>query len=131
MKTKVAAALIIRKGKVLLARRAKGELSGYWEFPGGKMEKGETPQKAIVREIAEELGVEVIAEKVIGVYNYSYPFLELELTLVKCNLLGEGSKLLLDGSHTEAGWKDPHQYPMKFTPLDELIISDLMLNKLV
>jgi 8-oxo-dGTP diphosphatase len=56
----VAAALVDAEGRVLLQQRAPGRaMAGLWEFPGGKVEEGETPEKALVRELAEELGIEV------------------------------------------------------------------------
>lgn len=56
-----AAALIDADGRVLVQQRAHGELSGLWEFPGGKLEQGETPSAALIRELREELGVDVEA----------------------------------------------------------------------
>jgi 8-oxo-dGTP diphosphatase len=60
----VAAALADRHGRILLQQRAPGRsLAGLWEFPGGKVEPGETPEAALVRELAEELGIEVAEEE--------------------------------------------------------------------
>ncbi|HHE48144.1 MAG TPA: NUDIX domain-containing protein, partial [Candidatus Acetothermia bacterium] len=60
MRLVVAAALIEREGKVLLAQRHQGdEQGGLWEFPGGKVEFGETPAQALARELSEELGIQV------------------------------------------------------------------------
>jgi 8-oxo-dGTP diphosphatase len=61
--TVVAAALVDARGRVLLQRRAAGRaMAGLWEFPGGKVEPGESAEAALVRELAEELGIEVAAE---------------------------------------------------------------------
>ncbi len=63
----VAAAVIIRDGRVLIARRKAGEpMEGFWELPGGKVEHGETPQQCLERELREELGVVVKAGRIIG-----------------------------------------------------------------
>ncbi len=63
----VAAAVIIRDGRVLIARRKAGQpMEGFWEFPGGKVEHGETPQQCLERELREELGVVVKAGRIIG-----------------------------------------------------------------
>ena len=70
----VAAALIIEEGRVLVARRAEGHsLAGYWEFPGGKLEAGESILACLEREMREELGVECRAEKVFFELDYPYP----------------------------------------------------------
>lgn len=59
----VAAALIDGDGRVLIARRPKGKaMAGFWEFPGGKLDEGETPEEALVRELREELGIEAAAQ---------------------------------------------------------------------
>ncbi len=72
MKT-VAAAIIIREGKVLLARRRPGESNaGCWEFPGGALKEGETPQRALERELLEELGVRARAGSVVARNEYRY-----------------------------------------------------------
>lgn len=70
----VSAAIIIEDGKVLLARRAKGEkLAGYWEFPGGKREEGETIDECLVREIREELSVDIEVVGEFDTSDYKYP----------------------------------------------------------
>jgi 8-oxo-dGTP diphosphatase len=72
MKT-VTAAIIFQNNHVLLTRRKNGQmLEGYWEFPGGKMEKGETPASCLERELLEELGVEATAGDIIGESIYEY-----------------------------------------------------------
>src|SRR5690606_31681547 len=85
----VAAAIIERDGRVLVARRAPGRhMAGHWEFPGGKLEPGETPQACIVRELAEELGVAVVAGEVIMESRHAYPGGENELVAVPVRLEG-------------------------------------------
>ena len=72
MKT-VTAAIIERNGKVLIARRAPhSKLSGMWEFPGGKVELGETLQDCLIRELREELGIEVIVGRLLAASEYHY-----------------------------------------------------------
>ena len=81
----VAAAIIFNKGKILVTRRAPGEnLSGYWEFPGGKLEGNETPQECIVRELREELGLHAAAGDVIASSVYEYTGGAIELIAVEC-----------------------------------------------
>lgn len=70
----VVAALIVRDGRLLIARRPEGKhMAGRWEFPGGKLECGESPEEAIEREIREELAAEIRAGRVYQAIAYSYP----------------------------------------------------------
>ena len=76
----VSAAIIIEDGKVLLARRAKGEkLAGYWEFPGGKREEDETIDECLVREIREELSLDIEVVGEFDTSDYEYPGGEIRL----------------------------------------------------
>ena len=70
---RVAAAIIIEKGKVFATQRGYGEFKDGWEFPGGKIEDGETPEQAIVREIAEELDTEIEVVELLDKVEYDYP----------------------------------------------------------
>ena len=74
MKTvRVVAAIIIENGKVFATQRGYGEFKDGWEFPGGKIEPGETPEEAIVREIKEELDTEVEVIELLDTVEYDYP----------------------------------------------------------
>jgi len=74
MESQVAAAVVHRDGNILITCRAPGEkLAGMWEFPGGKLEPGETPQSCIVRELREELGVESDAGDILTTSVFTYP----------------------------------------------------------
>lgn len=80
----VAAVLISEKGEVLLAQRPEGKrLAGKWEFPGGKIEDGETPETALVRELHEELGIEVRVEDMENFWflSHSYPEFDFHLLM--------------------------------------------------
>ena len=85
-RVRVAAAVIRRGGRVLLTRRPPGGPLGLqWEFPGGKIERGETVQQALVREIREELGVEVRPFEVLEVARHDYPQgPSVEVHFVRC-----------------------------------------------
>ncbi|MBI1795857.1 MAG: NUDIX domain-containing protein [Candidatus Eisenbacteria bacterium] len=89
---RVAAAVVRRAGRLLLTQRPPGGPLGLlWEFPGGKIEPGETPQQALVREIAEELGVAARAADVLHVTRHTYSHgLEVEITFVACDLASDG-----------------------------------------
>ncbi len=85
---RVAAAVVRRGEEILLTQRPPGGALGLqWEFPGGKIEPGESVEAALVREIREELGVEARAGEVMLVHHHRYPHgLEVELTFVACTL---------------------------------------------
>ena len=84
MKTiKVVAAIICdnikEKNKIFATARGYGELKGGWEFPGGKVEPGETPQQALVREIMEELDTEIKVGELIDTIEFDYPTFHLSM----------------------------------------------------
>lgn len=89
----VVAALIRFDGKVLIAQRLGGELDGLWEFPGGKVENGETEHKAIEREIKEELNIDVEAGKKLSSVAIRYSNKIITLTLYECKYI-KGNMIL-------------------------------------
>ena len=78
---RVTAAIATRDDKILIARRApgRGPLSGLWEFPGGKIEKGETPEECLAREFHEEFGVRARIGAFVCLSRHAYPHAEIEL----------------------------------------------------
>ncbi len=99
----VATAAVLRRGrKVLIGRRPEGVLlGGLWEFPGGKLEKGESLEAGLRRELSEELGVEIEVGPTLGVFNHAYTHFRVTVHAFQCQLL-EGEPQAL--SHAEIRW---------------------------
>lgn len=86
----VAAAIIERDGRFLITRRQPGvPLSGYWEFPGGKCQPGESVSHCLARELKEELAVEAVVGREIFATTHDYPDRSIELHFLECKLIGE------------------------------------------
>ena len=97
----VSAAAIMHCGTVLLCRRAYGDLKGLWEFPGGKIEKTETPEEAVRREILEELHLNIQTDEELCCVEMDYPSFHLSMRVFICRCTG-GTLSLVD--HTDARW---------------------------
>ena len=90
--TIVCAAVIERNGRFLITKRRKGvHLEGYWEFPGGKREPGETLAACLARELREELNVGARVDQEIFTTTHEYPEQLVELHFLRCDLIGEPS----------------------------------------
>ena len=88
MKTvRVVAGIIIEDGKVFATQRGYGEFKDGWEFPGGKIEQGETPEEAVVREIMEELDTEIKVGELIDTIEYDYPTFHLSMDCFWCEVV--------------------------------------------
>lgn len=102
---KVAAAVICdppeEKKRIFATARGYGDYKGWWEFPGGKVEAGETPQEALVREIKEELDTDIEVGQLIGTIEYDYPDFHLSMDCFWCGIR-EGSLVLKEAQ--EARW---------------------------
>ena len=102
MKTvRVVAAIIIENDKVFATHRGYGEFKDGWEFPGGKIEPGETPEEAIVREIKEELDTEVEVIELLDTVEYDYPNFHLSMGCFICKI--KSGDLVLK-EHEAAKW---------------------------
>ncbi|MBQ9935375.1 MAG: (deoxy)nucleoside triphosphate pyrophosphohydrolase [Lachnospiraceae bacterium] len=102
MKTiRVVAAIIKHEDKIFATQRGYGEFEGGWEFPGGKIEEGETPQEALKREIMEELDTEISVGKLIDTIEYDYPTFHLSMDCFWAEIVS--GKLVLK-EHEAAKW---------------------------
>lgn len=102
MKTiKVVAAIIFDKGKVFATQRGYGEFKGGWEFPGGKIEEGETPQEALKREIMEELETQIRVGERIDTIEYDYPNFHLSMDCFEAEIIS-GDLVLKE--HEDSKW---------------------------
>ena len=97
----VAAAVMIRGDRVYATQRGYGEFKDKWEFPGGKVEAGETPEKALVREIKEELAADISVGKRLTTVEYDYPEFHLVMDCYLCSVDPHALKLL---EHENAEW---------------------------
>lgn len=98
---KVVAAVIKKDAKVFATQRGYGEFKDGWEFPGGKIEPGETPQEALKREIKEELDANIEVGELIDIVEYDYPNFHLSMQCFWCEL--KGNKIELK-EHESARW---------------------------
>tara|TARA_B100001971_G_C17841543_1_gene358845 strand:+ start:87 stop:473 length:387 start_codon:yes stop_codon:yes gene_type:complete len=123
----VIAGIIEKDNKILIGRRGPGEkLSGLWEFPGGKLEDGETHQECLKRELKEEMGIDVKINDLVSEYVYEYPHISYQLYFYSVNQF-EGE--LQFHTHDKIEWVIPEQFDKyDFLPGDEPIL-DTIRNK--
>ena len=124
MKTiNVVAALIVHDGRIFATQRGYGEWRGWWEFPGGKLEPGETPEEALVREIREELATEISVDRFLTTLEWDYPTFHLSMRCYLCSVIS-GSLTLLE--HEAAAWLDrEHLHSVKWLPADDAIMEEI------
>lgn len=124
----VVAAVIFRssvdgKKQVFATQRGYGEWKGWWEFPGGKIEAGETPQDALVREIREELATEIRVGEKIRTVEYDYPDFHLSMQCFSCEVVSGKLELL---EHESAAWLSAENLrSVKWLPADEAVLDSV------
>ena len=121
MKTiEVVAAIIIKDGKAFATQRGYGEFKDWWEFPGGKIESGECPKEALVREIREELDAEIEVGQLLETVEWDYPSFHLTMHCFMCSLISESMHL---NEHEAAAWLTRGTLrSVKWLPADEGLI---------
>ena len=117
-----AVAAIIRKGdKIFATQRGYGEWKDWWEFPGGKMEAGETPEEALKREIREELSTEISVDEFLYTVDYDYPQFHLTMHCYLCSLMTDSLHL---NEHEAAKWLSKDELGnVKWLPADVKVVE--------
>ena len=124
---KVVAAVIcdsfVKKSKIFATARGYGEFKGRWEFPGGKIEPGETPQQALIREIKEELDVKIDVGDLIETIEYDYPTFHLSMDCFCCTI-AEGELNLKEAQ--AAKWLNKNElFSVDWLPADKELIEKI------
>lgn len=122
MKTiKVVAAVIKRNNKIFVTQRGYGEFKDGWEFPGGKVEKGETKEEALIREIKEELDTVIKVDSYLDTIEYDYPDFHLSMDCFICSIV-EGHLVLKE--HEDSKWiKKEEIDTLNWLPADLIILD--------
>ena len=119
----VVAALIINQDKVFATQRGYGEFKDGWEFPGGKIEPGETPEEALKREIQEELATEIQVEQPLTTVEYDYPSFHRSIQCFICKV-ERGNLTLLE--HEAAKWLSYDELDsVDWLPADRIVVREL------
>lgn len=119
----VVAAIIKRGNKVFATQRGYGAYKDGWEFPGGKIEPGETPEQALVREIREELDMTISIDRHVVDVSYDYPQFHLEMGCYLCSI-ADGTPHLLE--HEAATWLETTNIDsVDWLPADVLVVDAL------
>lgn len=120
----VVAAIIQRDGAYFATQRGYGEFEGMWEFPGGKIEHGESREVALRREILEELGIDIIIENLLCTTEYDYPSFHLTMHCYLCNVASGDIELR---EHKSARWLTAETLDsVEWLPADKEVIDKLI-----
>ncbi len=123
----VAAIIHDDEGRIFATQRGYGDYKDGWEFPGGKIEQGETPEEALKREIWEELETKIVVERLIQTVDYDYPAFHLTMHCFWCHI-GSGSLTLKE--HEAARWLKPEELDsVDWLPADRIVVRGRILKK--
>ena len=124
----VVAAVIVRNGKIFATQRGYGEWKDWSEFPGGKIEPGESPEDALQREIREELAIDITIDRHLTTVDYDYPDFHLTMHCYLCHLKDDTQPHLLE--HEAARWLGKSELEeVKWLPADVEVIKALSEDK--
>ena len=119
----VVAAIIVRDGRIFATQRGYGEWKDWWEFPGGKIEPGESTEDALKREIREELATEIEVDELLTTVEYDYPKFHLTMHCYLCTIIWGDWSLL---EHEDARWLAIDELDsVKWLPADKDVIEKL------
>lgn len=108
---------------IFATQRGYGDYKGWWEFPGGKIEPGETPQEALKREIMEELDTEILVGKLIDTVEYDYPTFHLSMECFWCEII-KGNLIL--NEHEDSRWLKKAEFDdVEWMPADIILIDKI------
>ncbi len=119
----VAAIIHDEEGRIFATQRGYGDWKDWWEFPGGKMEPGETPEEALLREIWEELETRIVVERLVKTVEWDYPKFHLTMHCFLCHI-ESGHPVLLE--HEAARWlKQGKLDDVNWLPADRIVVDEL------
>lgn len=122
-RVEVVAAILVNEGAVLATQRGYGKWKGYWEFPGGKVESGESHEAALCREIKEEMEADIVVDRYFSTVEYDYPDFHLVMHCFLCHL-SDGHYHLCE--HLAARWLRPDEFDqVRWLPADDGLLRDL------
>lgn len=119
----VSATIIMKDNKIFVTQRGYGEFKDWWEFPGGKIEEGETPEECLKREIKEELEADINIDKYLCTVEYDYPNFHLKMECFICSLI-DGHLELVEAEDAKFITKDQLDN-IDFLPADLLVVKEL------
>lgn len=119
----VVAAIIVHGGRLFATQRGYGDQRGLWEFPGGKIESGESPEQALKREILEELDMQIAVDSFFQTVEWDYPTFHLVMHCFLCSKVGNVIRMK---EHADSRWLLPSELDsVEWLPADILVVREL------